>query len=302
MKRSGLNSAQTLGMNNTIMFLYGLSAVLIGPTLPGMIDEFSLSLSAGGLVSSMQNAGGFAGAVIALFVADRLSRPGTVIVSFVLLALALIGVGLSRGYLSLVLLFAATGLFIRVLDVMLNAHTGEVGHAAAMSRLHMFFSIGAFVGPIIARAVMDAGTGWDDVYRSVGAVYLIVAVLALPRLRRYLHHRAMDEADAADGAERRHADAETESAPEPEPVAPATPSVDERAGGGVAPFRRAHDLAPRGDAFLLRDPPDRHCVLAAVLPRECARCRLNAGESGSVVLLGRYHPWAVSRVACGCER
>jgi len=39
MKRAGLNSAQTLGMNNTIMFLYGLSAVLIGPTLPGMIDE-----------------------------------------------------------------------------------------------------------------------------------------------------------------------------------------------------------------------------------------------------------------------
>jgi FHS family glucose/mannose:H+ symporter-like MFS transporter len=192
------------------MFLYGLSAVLIGPTLPGMIDDLSLSLSEGGFVSSMQNAGGFVGAVVALFIADRLSRPGTVLVSFGLLAVALVGVGVSRGYLALILAFAATGLFIRILDVMLNAHTGQVGDAPAMSRLHMFFSLGAFVGPLVARAVMDAGSGWSDVYRSVGAVYLVAMVVALPWLRRYLRR---PEPEAGEEDLRGHADAGTAASP-----------------------------------------------------------------------------------------
>lgn len=210
MKKTALGATGTLATNNTVMFLYGLSAVLIGPTLPGMIDDLSLSLGEGGFVSSMQNAGGFAGAVAALFIADRLSRPGTVLVSFGLLALALVGVGLSRGYLALILTFAATGLFIRILDVMLNAHTGQVGSARAMSRLHMFFSVGAFVGPLVARAVMDAGSGWSDVYRSVGAGYLVVIIVALPWLRRYLR-RPEPEAGRQDRGV--HADARSAASP-----------------------------------------------------------------------------------------
>lgn len=197
MRTPALAPSAVLTTNNSAMFLYGLSAMLIGPTLPGMIREFSLTLSAGGFIGSMQNAGGFVGSIAALLIADRLSRPRTIVVSFLLLGASLLAVGLSSTYSMLIVIFAATGFFIRTLDVMLNAHTGDVaglrsrrapaagtdgGAGRSMSTLHMFFSIGAFPGPIVARGVMEAGTGWDAVYRWVGFGYLAVALGASPWL------------------------------------------------------------------------------------------------------------------------
>ena len=170
------------------MLLYGLSAVLIGPTLPGMIATFGLSLTQAGLVGSVQSAGGFLGALLSLWIADRVSHPRTALVSFVLLALALVAIGVAGGYVLVLIAFGLTGLFTRLLDVMLNAHTGELAgrrSGKAMATLHMFFSIGAFAGPIVARAIMGAGIGWPDVYRSIGIVYLLVVVLSARWLRAY---------------------------------------------------------------------------------------------------------------------
>lgn len=183
-----ISDRHALFTNNSAMFLYGLSAVLIGPTLPGMIGGLGLSLGEGGLIGSAQNAGGFLGALVALWVADRLPRAASAVASFVLLAAALLAVSFARAYLALLLTFAATGFFIRLLDVMLNAHTGEIAGSRSgrpLSVLHMFFSIGAFVGPIVARGIMSAGASWDEVYRYVGIAYLAVVAAGSWWIRSY---------------------------------------------------------------------------------------------------------------------
>ncbi len=175
--------------NDLAMLLYGISAVLIGPTLPGMIAQFDLSLSAAGLIATMQNAGGFIGAVVALVIADRFSRPGMILVSFALLAAALFAVGTAERYLTLVIAFAASGLCIRVLDVMLNAHTGELAEGnsgKALSTLHMFYSIGAFVGPLVVRGLVRTTMAWSGVYQIVAAGYLLVLIGAAGFFRSYL--------------------------------------------------------------------------------------------------------------------
>lgn len=190
-----LADRHVLATNNSAMFLYGLSAVLIGPTLPGMISGLDLSLSEGGLIGSAQNAGGFLGALVALWVADRLPRAASAVASFVLLAAALLAVSFARAYLALLLTFAATGFFIRLLDVMLNAHTGEIAGSRSgrpLSVLHMFFSVGAFVGPIVARAIMSAGASWDEVFRYVGVAYLAVVATGAWWIRSYVASGARD--------------------------------------------------------------------------------------------------------------
>lgn len=183
------------------MLLYGLSAVLIGPTLPGMISSFDLSLSEAGFISSAQNAGGFLGALVSLWIADRVSHPRTALLAFVLIAVATFAVGIAGRYGLVLVAFGFTGLFIRILDVMLNAHTGEIAgtrSGRSMTTLHMFFSIGAFVGPIVARALMGAGIAWSDVYRSVGGGYLLVVVVSVGWLRAYA--RSSPEQEDADPA------------------------------------------------------------------------------------------------------
>ncbi|MDA3948811.1 MAG: MFS transporter, partial [Spirochaeta sp.] len=199
---------KALFTNNTAMLLYGLSAVLIGPTLPGMISSFDLTLGQAGFIGAMQNVGGIAGALLALLIADRVSHTKSAVVSFILLGIALFAVGISHRYGIVLVTFAATGLFIRIMDVMLNAGTGDFAVARAveseraeavrpgqavptnrsgrdLSTLHMFFSIGAFAGPVAARAIMGAGMSWSQVFRWTGVAYLVVAVLAMPWLRRY---------------------------------------------------------------------------------------------------------------------
>lgn len=171
------------------MLLYGVSAVLVGPTLPGMIATFGLTLGKAGLIGAMQNVGGLLGALLTLWIADRVSHPKAVVASYLLLAVALFAVGMSGSYLLLLTAFAATGLFIRILDVMLNAHTGDIageGSGRQLSTLHMFFSIGAFAGPMAARAILSAGLGWSEVYSYVGVGYVVVAVAAIAWLKAYV--------------------------------------------------------------------------------------------------------------------
>ncbi len=175
--------------NNAAMFLYGLSAVLIGPTLPGIVSDFDLSLSAAGLIGSLQSAGGFAGALVALRLADRVSRPAAMLVSFALVGVSLLGIGISPSYAILLLAFAASGFFVRLLDVLLNAHTGDLVHGDSgrgLSTLHMFFSIGAFAGPLAARVIMRAGLSWTQVFLVVGAGYALALVGSASWLRSYV--------------------------------------------------------------------------------------------------------------------
>ena len=175
--------------NDIAMLLYGVSAVLIGPTLPGIVAQFNLSLGAAGLIGTLQNTGGFLGAVVALIIADRFPRPAMILGSFALLAAALFAVGAAGRYVTLAAAFAASGVFIRILDVMLNAHTGDLASAdsgRALSALHMFYSIGAFAGPLVTRALMRSGVSWAGVYLAVGFGYLVVLFGTAGFFRAYL--------------------------------------------------------------------------------------------------------------------
>ena len=180
---------KALFTDNAMMLCYGVSAILIGPALPSIIRDFSLSLPQAGLVAAVQNAGGLAGAVAAMLIADRVLRSRAAVLSFLLLSLTLIAAGSAPGYLWLLGALAVGGFAIRVLDVMLNAHVGSVageGRGRAMNLLHMFFSIGAFFGPLLVRLLFGLGADWARLFRLIGAAYLLLMLIARGRLTEYI--------------------------------------------------------------------------------------------------------------------
>ncbi len=190
--------------NNAAMLLYGLSAVLIGPTLPGMISSFDLSLSQAGLIGAAQNAGGFFGALFSLWMAERVSHSRAAVLSFARMAVAFTVVVIAFNYMTLLLAFGLTGLFIRVLDVMLNAHTGElsgVNSGSALSRLHLFFSIGALTGPLLTRIILGYGVSWSQLYGSIGLGYLLVVLISARWLRHYVKTGPEEKAPCAPAGE-----------------------------------------------------------------------------------------------------
>lgn len=176
--------------NNVLMLLYGISALVLGPTLPGIIVDLDLSLGEAGFIGSVQNAGGMVGALVCVFAADRVHAPAAALGSFFLLGVSLILIGSAGSYHLLLAAFVSMGLWIRVLDVMLNAHTATVGGrrgASRLSLLHMFFSLGAFAGPLVTRAILSTEAQWNLVYTSLGLVFCGLVPASSPWLGGYLH-------------------------------------------------------------------------------------------------------------------
>lgn len=189
---------------NAVMSMYGVSVVMIGTMIPEMIRRFDLSLSRGGLIVTVQSAGGIIALLAATLFADRINKRAAVAVSFGVLGLAWIGVGGAPIYAALLGAFFVSGAAIRVLDIMLNAHVADMhpdGRGFHLNRLHMYFSIGAFAGPMIARSLVDAGMGWNEVYLAIGAVFVVASIPGHRRERRAPAVKVHAEAGAEPAAD-----------------------------------------------------------------------------------------------------
>lgn len=170
-----------------LMLLYGVSALMFGTLLPELMRVFILSMSKGGLIVTMQSIGGLMVALAGVGLGDRIRKGPAIIVAFGGLGLSLIATGAAGSYWIVLVAFFCAGLCQRLLDTMLNAlvgdvHTGRRGFY--MNILHLFFGIGAFAGPLVARAMLNAGIAWSGVYVLVGSVYLIAVVPGFAILRQ----------------------------------------------------------------------------------------------------------------------
>lgn len=192
------NQRRGLLTNDVFMALLGVAAIMIGTTLPEMIRSFGLTLSQGGLIVSAESTGGLTAMFAGLLLADRIRKPLWILITVVLVGLLLGLAGLSPGYWVLVVVFFVLGIVARFLDLLLNAHTGDLApknRTQTMTVLHMVYGIGAFIGPSMARWLLDQSLPWNSVYWIVGGTYLTVAALSLIRTRGYLNLADASPAD-----------------------------------------------------------------------------------------------------------
>ena len=171
------------------MALLGVAAIMIGTTLPEMIRSFGLTLSQGGLIVSAQSAGGLTAMFAGLLLADRVRKPLWILIAVVLAGFLLGLAGLSPGYWLLVVIFFVLGIVVQILDLLLNAHTGDLAprsRTRTMNVLHMLYGIGAFIGPTMARWLLDQSLSWNSVYWIIGGIYLAAAAVSLLWARSYL--------------------------------------------------------------------------------------------------------------------
>jgi len=181
------------------MALHGVASIMIGTTLPEMIRSFGLTLSEGGAIVSAQSAGGLVAMFAGLALADRVRKPFWILASVVLAGLLLGMAGLSPGYWLLVVVFFVLGIVVQVLDLLLNAHTGDIvpgDRTRTLNVLHMLYGIGAFVGPTLARWLLDQSLSWNSVYWIVGGIYLAAAAASLIWVRGYMSLTEVPSAEA----------------------------------------------------------------------------------------------------------
>lgn len=158
-----------------VFLIIGLSAAIMGPTLPWLADNVAVPLSQISILFSAKSLGGLVGSAFGGRLFDR--RPAHPVAAGLLLimaiTLALIPLGRQLWVLALIVFVLGVGditLDLGGNTLLMWVHGSRV--APFMNGLHFFFGVGAFLAPVLVAQAISAG--------SVQAAYWLLALIVLP--------------------------------------------------------------------------------------------------------------------------
>ena len=120
------------------------------------------------------------GAFVSGLLAARIGRRALLAGSALVIAVGLLTESLSQSWPMMLVGVSICGVGAGAIDAGVNGVIMDVaalGRGSALSRLHLFFSVGALAAPLVIGTIVSAGLGWRVV---VGATALIAVVIALP--------------------------------------------------------------------------------------------------------------------------
>lgn len=173
----------------------GLPDSLLGSAWPVMYEQLEVPISYAGIVT-MIIAGG---SVISGILSDRLTKKfgaGVVTVTSVMMtAVALMGFSFSDSYILLCLWALPYGFGAGGVDAALNNYVALHYAARHMSWLHCFWGVGATISPYIMGYSLTKGYGWNNGYRFVGILQLILTAILFTSLPLWKRNNNGDKED-----------------------------------------------------------------------------------------------------------
>ncbi len=183
----------------------GLPDGLLGAAWPTMYPVMEVSVSYAGVVSMIIAAG----TIVSSLQSDRLTlKWGTGVVTAVsvaITAVSLFGFSFCTSFWQLCLWAIPYGLGAGGVDASINNYVALHYSSRHMSWLHGMWGVGATVGPYIMGFVLSGGFGWENGYRVVGIVQVVLTALlfiSLPLWRA--HSKKSQEAQEVQGGAPRH--------------------------------------------------------------------------------------------------
>jgi MFS family permease len=168
------------------MMMIGVAATVMGPAFPFMLKEFAIPLGVLGFLASAWNVG-YLLTPVGGIMSDRYGEPVVLVASFAAIGAA---VGLASGapnYLALLGVFFVAGIGSAFGEVSMNslvtkAYPNRSGFA--LNALHLFFSMGAFIGPALAGLLIVAYGSWRLPYLIACVVFVPLVAAAVMLFRR----------------------------------------------------------------------------------------------------------------------
>ena len=162
-----------------VFFVYAFSATMIGPLMPELLQHYCLSYSGGGLLVGVRSVGGVATMLIGGVLSDRVPKFNLIIGAFLIFGLGLLITGRAPAVALMYVLFFGLGASSRYMDMVANAYIADLRPQTkerGLSLLHGFFGLGALLGPLYARVVMDRTDQWPRVYTILSLICLAVVL------------------------------------------------------------------------------------------------------------------------------
>ena len=171
------------------LFALALTATLIGPSFPLIKTEFGVSLELLGFLASAWSAG-YLLSLVGGFLSDRYGELVIISLSLAMVGLAAASISVVRSYDLLLVLFLMGGIGAAFGEAGMNPLVSKLfakRSGFALNVLHLFYSLGAFVGPVLAGLIITWYGSWRLSYLIVAVFFgplIVASVLMTRRVRR----------------------------------------------------------------------------------------------------------------------
>ena len=153
----------------------------MGPSFPVIVKEFNLSLGLLGFLASAWTAGyllSFVGGLLS----DRYSEATIISASFLIVGVAAGLISAAPTYDLLLILFLLGGIGAAFGEAAMNPLISKLfskRSGFALNVLHLFYSLGSFVGPILAGLVISWYGNWRLPYSIMAALFCPLIVISI---------------------------------------------------------------------------------------------------------------------------
>ncbi len=161
----------------------GLPDAVFGGSWPTMYQEFGVPVSFAGIVTVIISIGTIISSLLSDRMTYRLGAGKVTAISVAMTAIALFGFSISDSFIGLCLWGIPYGLGAGGVDASLNNYVAVHYSSRVMSWLHCMWGVGAMTGPYILSFVLTGGGIWNDGYRAIAILQLVltaVLVFSLP--------------------------------------------------------------------------------------------------------------------------
>jgi MFS transporter, FHS family, glucose/mannose:H+ symporter len=167
-----------LFMGCTAYALIGLAHVIIGSLLPELLAHYSINYSKGGWLLFAQFSGFLLGVLFVPWMSAKFSKRTTLLMMLIGLGIAQIAYGFLPPWHFMYGIGFIAGLGFGAIEAIVGSLIIESIHekkAMAMSRLEVFFGVGALIMPLIAGWMISIGF-WHISFYIIGAMALLLAL------------------------------------------------------------------------------------------------------------------------------
>jgi FHS family glucose/mannose:H+ symporter-like MFS transporter len=158
--------------------LIGLAHVIIGSLLPELMEHYSINYSQGGQLVFTQFSGFLLGVLLVPWMSAKLSKRTTLLIVLMALGVSQIAYGFLPPWPLMYGIGFIAGLGFGAVEAIIGTLIIESIHekkAVAMSRLEVFFGVGALIMPLIASWMISIGW-WRISFYIIAVMALLLAL------------------------------------------------------------------------------------------------------------------------------
>lgn len=162
------NDRQITAVNYAAMAQHGVILLLVGPMVPNLMASFGIGESMAGVLLGLGSLGFMAGPLFAGAVIDRINTRAALLVGLAieLVVLALFGAApaFAVAIVANFLMHLGSSFVETAANVMPTLRRSRGTAHAVMNLVHMFFSVGAFLGPFLIGLWLEATGNWRPIF------------------------------------------------------------------------------------------------------------------------------------------